>query len=233
MNMNDDIRTSYPLAVIVASGGLDSCVTAAIARDRYRLAMLHVMYGQRTESRELQAFQDVADALGAEMRMVIRMDHFHQMGGSSLTDHEMAVPISGLDETRIPSTYVPFRNANLLAAAVSWAEVIHAKAVFLGINAMDSSGYPDCRPEFLAAFNHLVIKGTKPETDITIQAPLLNLGKADIVAKGIELNAPLHKTWSCYTKVDSACGRCDSCLLRLKGFRENGRMDPIPYETLD
>lgn len=219
--------THKPLAVVVASGGLDSCVVAAMTSRTHRIAMLHAQYGQRTAGRELQAFHAIADAVGASARLVIRMEHFAAMGGSALTDHTIAVPDKPAHT--VPVTYVPFRNANLLAAAVSWAEVISAGTVFTGINQVDGSGYPDCTQTFLDAFNRLAAIGTRPETRIDIVAPLIMLSKRDIVALGLTLKAPLHLSWSCYQSSDAACGVCDSCRLRLDGFAKNNALDPIPY----
>ncbi|MBN1296883.1 7-cyano-7-deazaguanine synthase QueC [bacterium] len=224
-----DNQSRLSLAVVVASGGLDSCVTAALAARDHRLAMLHVDYGQRTVERERRAFHDIADALHAECRLVIPMDHLHRIGGSCLTDTTIAVPVHGIQPGLVPVTYVPFRNANLFAAAVSWAEVIGAAKVFVGINQVDSSGYPDCSESFLSAFNQTIRFGTRPETRIEVIAPLLKCTKADIVLRGIQCGAPFDKSWSCYQNNEVACGRCDSCRLRLAGFAAVGIRDPIPY----
>lgn len=223
-------KTVKEQAVIVASGGLDSCIVTAFAAMEHNLAMLHGQYGQLTADRELKAFTDIADWFQVNQRMIIPMTHFEQMGGSSLTDSAMDVPVEGVDENIIPNTYVPFRNANLFAAAVSWAEVIGATRIFVGINQMDSSGYPDCSSEFLDAFNAVVKTGTRPETDIQIVAPLLNLNKQEIVELGTRLKAPMQLSWSCYTGSDVACGVCDSCRLRLSGFAQAGIKDPIRYK---
>jgi len=220
-----------PLAVVLLSGGLDSCVTAAIAARSHRLAFLHLNYGQRTQAREAKAFQDLADSFGVAHRLVIDADHLSRMGGSSLTDTRMEVAPANLGSQEIPSSYVPFRNANILAMATSWAEVLGAHAVFIGAVSEDSSGYPDCRPEFFEAFNRVIAAGTRPETRITIQTPIIHLAKAEIVKTGLELHAPLHLTWSCYQSEDEACGVCDSCALRLRGFARAGVADPIPYRV--
>jgi 7-cyano-7-deazaguanine synthase len=223
-----------PKAVVLLSGGMDSCVTAAIAHDTHRLALLHASYGQRTEQRERRAFEEIADFFGAPERLVIRLDSFRLFGGSALTDQRIAVPESGAALAAgagIPVTYVPFRNAHFLSAAVSWAEVIGATAVFIGAVAEDSSGYPDCRPEYYRAFSKLVREGTRPETHIEIQTPVIALRKSDIVRRGAELGAPLDRTWSCYQFQDEACGSCDSCRLRLKAFAEAGLTDPIAYRA--
>lgn len=230
--MGNAMRHQVEPAVVVASGGLDSCVTAAIAARTHRLAMLHVQYLQRTESRELEAFHAVAAHLGCTFTRVISMDYIGDIGGSGLTDTELNVPTTGVEEGQIPITYVPFRNANLFSAAVSWAEVIGASKVFVGINRMDSSGYPDCTPAFLAAFNGAVRAGTRPETDIEVVAPLMEMSKADIVRTGMKMGAPMEKSWSCYKNTDRACGVCDSCRLRLAGFKAAGIRDPIPYDEI-
>jgi 7-cyano-7-deazaguanine synthase len=218
------------LAIVLVSGGMDSCVTAAIANETYRLAFLHVNYGQRTEARELQAFNEVADHYNAEKRLVVSIEHLKVIGGSALTDTNIPVPDSvPLQTSSIPTTYVPFRNAHLLSIATSWAEVIGATKIFIGAMEEDSSGYPDCRETFYKAFNKVIEIGTKPETRIEIVTPLIHLKKSEIVKKGVELGAPFQFTWSCYQSSEKACGRCESCALRLKGFREAGVKDPIPY----
>ena len=218
------------LAVVAVSGGMDSCVTAAIANQTYKLALIHINYGQRTEERELKAFHDIADHYKAEKRLVIDFDHFTKIGGSSLTDKSIEVAKADLSNKKIPSSYVPFRNANILSACVSWAEVIKAEAVFVGAVYEDASGYPDCRPQFFKAFEKMVDIGTKPETKIKIETPIIYLSKAEIVNEGVELGAPLHLTWSCYQNEDEACGVCDSCAYRLRGFQQAGVEDPIPYK---
>lgn len=222
---------SRSLAVVLASGGMDSCVTAAIAAQTYDLAMLHLNYGQRTERRELKAFDDVATHFTATHRLVVSMEHLSVIGGSSLTDAAMPVRMADLHASGIPSSYVPFRNANLLAVAVSWAEVLQAEKIFVGAVEEDSSGYPDCRKEFFEAYNAVIRAGTKPSTRIVIETPVIGLSKAEIVRTGLALKAPLHLTWSCYQNEDAACGVCDSCALRLRGFNRAGVEDPIPYVT--
>ncbi len=225
------IETDGPqLAICLVSGGMDSCVTAAIANEENdELAFLHVSYGQRTEKREREAFEALADHYNVKSRLVISLAHLAKIGGSSLTDDRMAVTAANLSAPGIPSSYVPFRNAHLLSAAVSWGEVINATAIYIGAVAEDSSGYPDCRPEFYDAFQNVVDIGTKPETRITVETPVIAMRKSEIVQRGIELGAPLHLTWSCYKESESACGNCDSCALRLRAFREAGVADPIPY----
>lgn len=217
-------------AICLVSGGMDSCVTAAMAHaENAELAFLHISYGQRTEARERLAFNDIADHYGVEKRLDISIEHLAKIGGSSLTDENIAVTEADLTSTEIPTSYVPFRNANMLAIATSWAEVIGANAIYIGAVAEDSSGYPDCRPEFYAAFQQTINTGTKPDTHIEIRTPIIQLSKAEIVKKGIELDAPLHLTWSCYRSEDLACGTCDSCALRLRGFERAGVCDPIEY----
>ena len=208
--------------MVLLSGGMDSCVTASIARETHDLALVHASYGQRTERRERQAFDEIADFYAVHERLVVQLDHFAQIGGSALTDARIAVP-EGQTETpiggnEIPPTYVPFRNAHFLAVAVSWAEVIGATAVFIGAVAEDSSGYPDCRPEYYRVFQQLVREGTRPQTHIEIVTPVIGMRKWEIVKRGMELGAPLDRTWSCYQFEDAACGACDSCRLRLSAF---------------
>ena len=218
------------LAICLVSGGMDSCVTAAIAHEENdELAFLHVSYGQRTENRERQSFEAIADHFNVELRLVISLEQLARIGGSSLTDNSIPVTAADLSAPGIPSSYVPFRNAHLLATAVSWAEVIGATSIYIGAVAEDSSGYPDCRPEFYDAFQKVLEIGTKPETRITIETPVIGMRKSEIVQRGIELGAPLHLTWSCYQESERACGNCDSCALRLRAFREAGTVDPIPY----
>ncbi len=216
-------------AVILASGGLDSCVTAAIANEEYELAFLHLSYGQRTQSRELQAFNSIADHYRAIRRLVVPLSHLSAIGGSSLTD--IAVPISRADLTNkeVPTSYVPFRNANMLSVAVSWGEVLGASTIFVGAVQEDSSGYPDCRKEFYDAFNVVIKCGTKPTTELSIVTPVIELSKAEIILRGLALDAPLNFTWSCYQREDVACGVCDSCALRLRGFQSAGVEDPVLY----
>jgi 7-cyano-7-deazaguanine synthase len=211
------------------SGGMDSAVTAAIAALDHRLAFLHANYGQRTEAAELRSFHFMADHFGAERRLIVDLSALRAIGGSSLTDPSIPVregaPVQGV----IPTSYVPFRNAHLLSAAASWAEVLGASAIFVGAVWEDSSGYPDCRPVFYEAFEEAIRQGTRPETEIRICTPVIGMTKGEIVRRGIELAVPFEKTWSCYQSEDRACGACESCLLRLKGFAEAGCRDPIPY----
>jgi 7-cyano-7-deazaguanine synthase len=226
-------------AVVLLSGGMDSCVSTAIAREHHgaaNLSLLHAGYGQRTQNRERRAFTDIADFYGVSNRdrLIVQLDHFGAIGGSALTDRNIAVPENELDSgaphgSNIPVTYVPFRNAHFLSVAVSWAEAIGAVAIYIGAVAEDSSGYPDCRPEYYWAFQEVIRVGTRPETHIKIMTPVISLKKSEIIHKGIELGAPLHLTWSCYQNEEVACGACDSCLLRLRAFAEAGVPDPIRY----
>lgn len=227
-------NSNKPKGIVLLSGGMDSCVTAAMANQTHRLAVLHASYGQRTESRERRAFEEIADFYGVTERLVARFDVFRQIGGSALTDQKIAVPATGealAAQAEIPITYVPFRNAHFLSAAVSWAEVIGATAIFIGAVAEDSSGYPDCRPSYYRAFEQVIKEGTRPETDIRIVTSVIGMRKSEIVRRGIELGAPLDRTWSCYQFDDEACGTCDSCRLRLRAFAEAGSQDPIAYRV--
>lgn len=225
-----DSPTNRELAVVLVSGGMDSCVTAAIARQSYVPAFLHLNYGQRTERRELKAFNEIADVYRVERRLVVNVEHLSRIGGSSLTDRRIAIQPADLGRKEIPTSYVPFRNANILSIAVSWGETLGARKIFIGAVEEDSSGYPDCRQEFYDAFNRVIALGTKPDTRLEIVTPIIHLKKSEIVRKGIELEAPLHLTWSCYQNEERACGVCDSCALRLRGFRLAGVEDPILYD---
>ena len=223
--------TERPLAVVCVSGGMDSALTASIAARGHRLAFLHGNYGQRTEAKERACFHALADHFQAERRLAVDFSDLRQIGGSSLTDPSLPVregePVEGV----VPTSYVPFRNAHLLAAAVSWGEVLGARAVFVGAVWEDSSGYPDCRPEFYRAFEEAVRLGTRPETSLRIATPVIALSKAEIVRQGLALGVPFERTWSCYQAQDVACGACESCRLRIRGFREAGATDPIPYRA--
>jgi 7-cyano-7-deazaguanine synthase len=229
--------TDLRKAVVLLSGGMDSCVSVAIARERHgaaNVALLHAGYGQLTQDRERRAFREIADYYGVQRRLIVQLDHFRAIGGSALTDKNIGVPENQLHAaathgSSIPVTYVPFRNAHFLSVAVSWAEAIGAGAIYIGAVAEDSSGYPDCRPEYYRAFQNVIREGTRPETEIEIMTPVITLKKSEIIRRGVELGAPLHLTWSCYQSEDVACGACDSCLLRLRAFAEAGAADPLPY----
>lgn len=218
------------LAVVLVSGGMDSCVTAGIAALDNTLAFLHVNYGQLTENKEQKAFESLCDFFKPLHKLIVNIGYLKQIGGSALTDTNIAVPKNIDQGSSIPVTYVPFRNAHLLSIAVSWAEVIGAKKIYIGAVEEDSSGYPDCRESFFNAFQSAVNEGTKPETNIKIVTPIIHKKKNEIVKIGCHLGVPFHLTWSCYTDEDKACGLCDSCKLRLRGFKEAGIEDPIPYK---
>lgn len=215
------------LAIALVSGGMDSCVAAAVAALEHELAILHVSYGQRTQDRELRAFRDISEHYGVERTLVADIGYLGAIGGSSLTDPDREVEPANLERNGIPTSYVPFRNTHFLAIAVSWAEVIGAGRVFIGAVESDSSGYPDCREIYYEKFNELIQAGTKPETNIEVVTPLIKMKKAEIIRLGVDLGAPLHLTWSCYKNNDAPCGDCDSCALRQKGFEEAGIADPI------
>lgn len=221
------------LAVVLVSGGMDSCVTASIAGIDHSLAFLHINYGQRTEKREEKAFNDLCSFFKPIRKLIVNLSYLKDIGGSALTDESIEIPKHKISKDKIPVTYVPFRNAHLLSIAVSWAEVIGAKKIYIGAVEEDSSGYPDCREEFFKAFQEAVNKGTKPETEIKIITPLIHKTKAEIVKIGVHLGSPLELTWSCYAEEDIACGVCESCLLRIKGFREAGFEDKIPYREMN
>lgn len=224
-------------AVVLLSGGMDSCVCTAMARERHgaaNIALLHAGYGHRTEARERRAFEAIGDFYGVSARLLVQLEHFRTIGGSALTDKKIAVPENAVGKpghqgSEIPVTYVPFRNAHFLSVAVSWAEAIGAGAIYIGAVAEDSSGYPDCRPEYYRVFQELIRVGTRPETEIEIVTPVIMLKKCEIIKRGMELGAPLHLTWSCYQSEEAACGACDSCILRLRAFAEAGVGDPLPY----
>ena len=221
--------TSKPSrAVVLLSGGMDSCVCAALAVRDHAAAAVHVSYGQRTEERERKSFLAICERLNIHDKLVVRNEALRAIGGSALTDDSLAVPRAEAVGHGIPVTYVPFRNAHFLAVAVSWAEALGAEKVYIGAVEPDSSGYPDCRPAYYKAFNEVVKTGTR-EGLIEIVTPLIAMRKAEIVRLGLELGAPLDLTWSCYSREDQACGVCDSCALRLRAFEAAGVKDPIPY----
>jgi 7-cyano-7-deazaguanine synthase len=229
-------ETARPRAVVCLSGGMDSCVCAALAARDYEVYAVHFSYGQRTEARELHSAQEIARLVGVRELLPLKIDLFRRIGGSALTDSTIAVPEASENEapdgsrigSEVPVTYVPFRNAHFLSAAVSWAEILGAKTVLIGAVEQDSSGYPDCRPAYYDAFNQLIRTGTK-EGEIRVVTPLIAMRKSEIVRLGVELGAPFHVSWSCYSGETEACGVCESCVLRLRAFREAGAVDPIPY----
>lgn len=225
--MNNRVQNK---AIVLLSGGLDSCVTTAIAKEQYDICLLHINYGQKTEKREKQAFDEIADYYHVQERLSVNIDYLSQIKGSSLIDESLSIPQELSPPDKIPSTYVPFRNAHLLAIAVSWGEIIGARKIFIGAMEEDSSGYPDCREDFFKAFNQAIEVGTKPETHIRIETPVIHKTKAEVVQIGKRLNAPLHLTWSCYKETEQACGVCESCRLRINAFKKAGLLDPIPYK---
>ena len=218
-------------AVVLMSGGMDSCVTAAIAAQDCRVAALHSSYGQLTAARERKSFDDITRFYGISERLILDQSYLGRIGGSALTDCNISLREADLEATDIPTSYVPFRNAHFISAAVSWAEVIGAERIYIGAVEPDSSGYPDCRPEYYRIFNQLIRAGTRPETRIEIVTPLIHMRKHEIVKKGVELGAPFHLSWSCYRNSEEACGTCDSCALRLRAFDQAGIKDPIPYRN--
>jgi len=222
------VQSHRSRAVVLLSGGMDSCVCATLAVRDHEVSALHISYGQRTESRERDSFQQICDRLGITERLIVRNDALKLIGGSALTDENIPVPESHTLGRDIPMTYVPFRNAHFLAVAVSWAEVLGASKIYIGAVEQDSSGYPDCRPAYYRAFNSVIETGTKAG-GIEIVTPLIAMRKSEIVRLGIELGAPFDLTWSCYSREDRACGVCDSCVLRLRAFRDAGVVDPLPY----
>lgn len=222
-----------PLGIALVSGGMDSLVMAAFCRRETELALLHVNYGQRTEARELACFNAIAEFLEVppSRRLVADIGYLKDIGGSALTDGAIDVPGADLERKEVPVTYVPFRNAHLVAIAVSWAEVLGAKSIYIGAVSADSSGYPDCRPEFYEAMNETIRRGTKEGSGIVVKAPFIRLKKKDIVRMGISMGVPFEHSWSCYREEERACGLCDSCALRLRAFAEAEAVDPLPYDS--
>ena len=218
-------------AVVLLSGGMDSCVCAALAAREHHAAALHISYGQRTEARERESFLAICERLDIREKLMVRNEALTLIGGSALTDKTIAVPESHRLGHDIPVTYVPFRNAHFLSVAVSWAEVLGATKIYIGAVEQDSSGYPDCRPAYYQAFNEVIRTGTK-EGNIEICTPMIGLRKSEIVRLGLELRAPFDLTWSCYSREDRACGVCDSCVLRLRAFQDAGATDPLPYASV-
>ena len=221
------------LAIVAVSGGLDSAVATAVAAESHELALMHINYGNLTEKRELEAFHNIADFYKIEKRLVADIDHLRKIGASSLTDKNIPVEDFTGKNIGIPLTYVPFRNANILSIAVSWGEATGAESIYVGMMEEDSAGYPDCTEEFIEAFNRMITIGTRPETTIKLKAPLIHMSKGDVIRKGIELGAPFDLSWSCYKNEEKACGVCESCVLRLNGFKDAGIEDPIVYINKD
>lgn len=219
-------------AIVLVSGGMDSaCVAAIAASEHQELAFLHITYGQNTAAKERECFEKICEhyQIPENKRMVIDISFLREIGGSSLTDDKIEVSKYEGDSNVIPSSYVPFRNTHIIASAVSWAEVLKVDEIYIGANEEDSPGYPDCRPAYYEAYNKLIQAGTK-EGKISIKTPIIQLKKSEIIQKAIELKAPLELTWSCYESNDLACGVCDSCALRLRGFKELSLEDPISYQ---
>ncbi|MBK8983409.1 MAG: 7-cyano-7-deazaguanine synthase QueC [Ignavibacteria bacterium] len=226
------MRLKKPEAIVLVSGGMDSALTAAIADKKYNLNFLHVNYGQKTEMRELKAFNEISDYYQVTNRLIADISYLGKIGGSSLTDSKLKISKADLKSKDIPTSYVPFRNANILSIAVSWAEIINAGKIFIGAVEEDSSGYPDCRKNFFKSFNTLIRIGSKAGSGIKIVTPIINLSKKEIVIKSVKTGSPLHLTWSCYKNNVIACGECDSCALRLRGFQSAGVKDPVNYKKL-
>lgn len=224
------MKSKKDLAIVLVSGGMDSALTAAYASKKYDLAFLHINYGQKTEKRELKAFNEIAKYYGVKRKLIVDIKYLRDIGGSSLTDSHIKIEKANLKNKKVPSSYVPFRNANILAIATSWAEVIGARHIYIGAVEEDSSGYPDCRKNFFDAYNEMIAKGTKPDTKIKIETPIIKLSKKEIVLKSVKLKSPINLTWSCYKSNTKACGECDSCALRLRGFQQAKLEDPVPYK---
>jgi 7-cyano-7-deazaguanine synthase len=226
----DPVDAPAPRAVVLLSGGMDSATTAVEAAERgYDLYVLHTSYGQKTADREYECARELAERLDVADFLHVETSRLQHIGASSLTDDSMAVADADLDADEIPSSYVPFRNANLLSMAVSYAEANDCEAVFVGAHSEDYAGYPDCRPEFFEAFERMVEVGTKPETDVRVEVPFVHSTKTEIAARGVDLGVPFEHTWSCYRSEEPACGTCDSCAYRLQAFQSVGVRDPIPY----
>ena len=219
------------IAVVLVSGGMDSALTAAYAAKDHEPAFLHINYGQKTQKRELKAFNDIAKYYGVKKKLVADISYLKDIGGSSLTDNKIKITKADLKNKSIPSSYVPFRNANILAIAVSWAEILKAHSIYIGAVEEDSSGYPDCREKFFKEFEKMVSLGTKPGAAIKIVTPLIKQSKKEIVLNSYKYKSPVQLTWSCYKSNTIACGVCDSCALRLRGFARAGMKDPIPYSS--
>lgn len=219
-------------AICILSGGMDSTLASYIAKNEgYEIIAVHFNYGQRTQTRELKAFRDICNHLGVKEKYEVDIPFFTQIGASALTDETLEIPTDGIEDG-VPITYVPFRNGIFLSIAAAIAEKEKAKAMFIGIVQEDGSGYPDCTDSFISKMFAAINEGTKKSTNVEIKTPLVHLMKSDIVSLALELNVPLKHTWSCYSNEDEACGLCDSCRLRLNGFKIAGSRDPIPYKVL-
>jgi 7-cyano-7-deazaguanine synthase len=230
IDSTDSTEQPTKRAVVLLSGGMDSATAAYEAKEQgYDIYALHTSYGQKTEAKELACAKELADDLDAEEFLQIETSHLSAIGASSLTDDEMAVEDADMESDEVPTSYVPFRNANLLSMAVSYAEANDCDAVFIGAHSEDYSGYPDCRPEFFDAFETMVDVGTKPETTISLEVPFVHDSKTEIARRGVDLGVPFEHTWSCYRAEEPACGTCDSCAFRLQAFQNVGVEDPIAY----
>lgn len=225
-------KISTKKAICILSGGMDSTLASYMAKnDGYEIIAVHFNYGQRTQDRELKAFRDICDDLKILEKYEIDIPFFTQIGASALTDKNIDVPTGGI-EAGVPITYVPFRNGIFLSITAAIAEKEGATAMYIGVVQEDSSGYPDCTDSFIDKMSKAINQGTKEETKIEIRTPLVHLSKAQIVQEAIKLNVPLEHTWSCYKEEKEACGVCDSCRLRLNGFKIANQIDPIPYKVL-
>ncbi len=217
------------MAIVLISGGISSCLTVAMALKRYELAFLHLSYGQKTEKRELKAYKDLASFFKVKKRLVASVKYLKDIGGSSLTDKKINISKASIHSNGIPSSYVPFFNSNLVAIAVSWAEVLNIGKIFIGVNWETSKKYPDCTGRYFNMIRKVISEGTKPSTSISVETPLLNTRKKDVILKSKELNLPLHLTWSCYKNNDIACGECEGCHERLRAFKKAESFDPLEY----
>ncbi|MDO8871887.1 MAG: 7-cyano-7-deazaguanine synthase QueC [Methanoregula sp.] len=218
-------------AVCLLSGGMDSSTLAyLVKKEGYEICALHLNYGQRTESKELACARKIASLLGVKDFIAVNVGYFSQFGESSLTDKKIAVEEFDPARAHVPNTYVPFRNANLLSIATSFAEAKEADAIFIGVQSLDYSGYPDCRPQFIEAFQRVIDLGTKDTTTISLKTPFIHMTKTDILNAGMQLGVPYEHTWSCYRNESKACGTCGSCHFRKEAFAAVGKQDPIPYE---
>ena len=219
-------------AICILSGGMDSTLASYMAKnDGYEIIAVHFNYGQRTQDRELKAFRDICDDLEILEKYEIDIPFFTQIGASALTDKNIDVPTGGI-EAGVPITYVPFRNGIFLSITAAIAEKEGATAMYIGVVQEDSSGYPECTDSFINDMKKAINQGTKEDTHIDILTPLVHLSKAQIVQEALRLNVPLEHTWSCYKEETEACGVCDSCRLRLNGFKIANQIDPIAYKAL-
>jgi len=216
-------------ALCIMSGGMDSTLSAYMVKNAgYEIVAVHFNYNQRTQNKELQCFNAICEDLDVREKYILDLDFFKKLGASALTDETLEIPTTGVEDG-IPITYVPFRNGIFLSMAAAIAEKEGAELISIGVVEEDSSGYPDCRESYIKSMQESINLGTKDTTNITIHMPLVSLSKSQIVQKATELNVPLFNTWSCYKNEEAACGVCDSCRLRLNGFKLAGVTDPISY----